>query len=197
MSVSRATGEYTLSSTVNVPEVRRLPSEATGRSAATSPTSDDVALTSAASAPSTETPVGSPVSATENANEKLVEKLVARSADELRLEKFVESREALKAITPANVGKDIMVPMTSSLYVVGKLAEADTVLCDIGTGYYVEKSPAEADDYLKRKTEYLDNNCERLEQNIQEKRKNLEAITMVMQAKARAQAEGEAAGKKK
>ena len=89
-------------------------------------------------------------------------------------------------------GKDIMVPMTSSLYVVGKLAEADTVLCDIGTGYYVEKSPAEADDYLKRKTEYLDNNCERLEQNIQEKRKNLEAITMVMQAKARAQAEGKA-----
>ena len=127
------------------------------------------------------------------------DKFLTNSFSQLQIakNKFVESREALKAITPANVGKDIMVPMTSSLYVVGKLAEADTVLCDIGTGYYVEKSPAEADDYLKRKTEYLDNNCERLEQNIQEKRKNLEAITMVMQAKARAQAEGEAAGKKK
>ena len=31
--------------------------------------------------------------------------------------KFSESREALKSITPANVGKEIMVPMTASLYV--------------------------------------------------------------------------------
>jgi hypothetical protein len=33
----------------------------------------------------------------------------------------------------------------------GTLGDADKVLVDIGTGYYVEKTPEEADDYLKRK----------------------------------------------
>ncbi|EKX52286.1 Prefoldin protein, subunit 5 [Guillardia theta CCMP2712] len=100
--------------------------------------------------------------------------------------KFVDSREALKVITPENIDKDILVPMTSSLYVKGSLAKTDTVLVDIGTGYYVEKTPEEADDYLKRKISYLGDNCEKLESNISEKRKNIEAVTMVLQARIRA-----------
>jgi prefoldin alpha subunit len=37
------------------------------------------------------------------------------------------------------IGSDIMVPLTSSLYVPGKLVEEKTVIVDIGTGYYVSK----------------------------------------------------------
>jgi hypothetical protein len=33
--------------------------------------------------------------------------------------------------------------------------------------------------------DYLDTNCERLEANIHQKRKNLDDITMIMQVKAR------------
>ncbi len=37
-------------------------------------------------------------------------------------------------------GKDeILVPLTSSLYVKGRLADREHVLVDVGTGYYVEK----------------------------------------------------------
>ncbi len=35
--------------------------------------------------------------------------------------------------------KPILVPLTPSLYVPGKLASTETVLVDIGTGFYVEK----------------------------------------------------------
>lgn len=36
-------------------------------------------------------------------------------------------------------GTPILVPLTPSLYVPGKLASTETVLVDIGTGFYVEK----------------------------------------------------------
>ena len=48
---------------------------------------------------------------------------------------------------------------------------------------FVGEQVSDADEYLERKTAYLADNCERLEANIQEKRKNLEAVTMVMQAR--------------
>lgn len=39
-----------------------------------------------------------------------------------------------------NEKKDqILVPLTSSLYVKGKLADREKVLVDVGTGFYVEK----------------------------------------------------------
>lgn len=36
-------------------------------------------------------------------------------------------------------GKDILIPMTTSLYVPGKMAETEKVIVDVGTGYFVEK----------------------------------------------------------
>ena len=38
-----------------------------------------------------------------------------------------------------HLGKQILVPLTSSLYVPGNLKDAGKVLVDVGTGYYVEK----------------------------------------------------------
>lgn len=35
--------------------------------------------------------------------------------------------------------KEMLVPLTSSLYVPGKLSDVHNVLVDVGTGYYVEK----------------------------------------------------------
>jgi prefoldin alpha subunit len=36
-------------------------------------------------------------------------------------------------------GKQILVPLTASLYVPGTLQDADNVIVDVGTGFYVEK----------------------------------------------------------
>jgi prefoldin alpha subunit len=37
------------------------------------------------------------------------------------------------------LGKPILVPLTTSLYVPGTLADPDNVIVDVGTGFYVEK----------------------------------------------------------
>jgi prefoldin alpha subunit len=37
------------------------------------------------------------------------------------------------------IGKQILVPLTASLYVPGTLKDADNVIVDVGTGFYVEK----------------------------------------------------------
>lgn len=50
------------------------------------------------------------------------------------------SRRCAKGLEEAEVGKDILVPLTSSVYVGGQLGDTSTVLIDLGTGYYVEVS---------------------------------------------------------
>ena len=37
------------------------------------------------------------------------------------------------------IGKTILVPLTNSLYVPGKLCDPDHVIVDVGTGYFVRK----------------------------------------------------------
>ncbi len=38
----------------------------------------------------------------------------------------------------------MLVPLTSSMYVVGELSSTKKVLVDVGTGYYVEKKVPDA-----------------------------------------------------
>lgn len=47
--------------------------------------------------------------------------------------------EAIDNVKPETADREILVPLTSSLYVPGKLADANKVLVDVGTGYYVER----------------------------------------------------------
>ena len=37
------------------------------------------------------------------------------------------------------IGKTILVPLTTSLYVPGTMADTENVIVDVGTGFYVEK----------------------------------------------------------
>jgi prefoldin alpha subunit len=45
----------------------------------------------------------------------------------------------LSVIDSAGIEKPILVPLTSSLYVPGSLADTENVIVDVGTGFYVEK----------------------------------------------------------
>lgn len=53
--------------------------------------------------------------------------------------KLSESGETLKKITKDSLGSEILVPLSASMYVPGKIADAENIIIDIGTGYYVEK----------------------------------------------------------
>ncbi|KAI9371400.1 Prefoldin [Aspergillus egyptiacus] len=67
-------------------------------------------------------------------------------------------------------GKDeILVPLTSSLYVKGRLVDREKVLVDVGTGYYVEKTTAKAIEFYEKKVKELDANLAELEKVVQTK----------------------------
>ncbi|KAK3176428.1 hypothetical protein OEA41_007751 [Lepraria neglecta] len=80
-------------------------------------------------------------------------------------------------------GTPILVPLTPSLYVSGKLASTETVLVDIGTGFYVEKTPPAARDFYSRKVEELGRNLQDLEKIVQGKQGNLNVVEDVLRQK--------------
>lgn len=47
--------------------------------------------------------------------------------------------EGVKGGTADGKENEILVPLTSSLYVKGEMADREKVLVDVGTGFYVEK----------------------------------------------------------
>ncbi|KAA8652046.1 hypothetical protein EYZ11_004175 [Aspergillus tanneri] len=67
-------------------------------------------------------------------------------------------------------GKDgILVPLTSSLYVKGKLTDREKVLVDVGTGFYVEKTAQKAIEFYDEKIKTLEANLLELEKIVQTK----------------------------
>ncbi|KAL4111612.1 hypothetical protein PRIC1_003290 [Phytophthora ramorum] len=97
--------------------------------------------------------------------------------------RFTESKEALKAMAAADLDKEVLVPLTASMFVPGKLANKTEVLVDVGTGYFVEQSVDKAEQFMDRKVEFLQSNTEQLKTVIDGKRNMLEAVLMIMQQK--------------
>ncbi|KAI4127431.1 MAG: hypothetical protein LQ338_003201 [Usnochroma carphineum] len=73
-------------------------------------------------------------------------------------------------------GTPILVPLTPSLYVPGLLASTETVLVDIGTGFYVEKTPPAARQFYTSKVDELGKNLQDLEKIVQGKQGNLNVV---------------------
>jgi prefoldin alpha subunit len=92
-------------------------------------------------------------------------------------ERFTDSAAAVNALPPDADGRELLVPLTSSLFVPGRLQGAtEELLVDIGTGYYVGKPAAEAAGILSRKAAMLKANIDGVNKAIAVKRGNLEAI---------------------
>lgn len=56
--------------------------------------------------------------------------------------KYASSKEALESFQPEWNDRQILVPLTSSMYVPGRIKDMDNFVIDVGTGYYVEKVSA-------------------------------------------------------
>ena len=52
--------------------------------------------------------------------------------------KFSESKEVLQYLNEYGKGKEVMVPLTSSLYVPGIMEDTENVLVEVGASYFVE-----------------------------------------------------------
>jgi prefoldin alpha subunit len=52
--------------------------------------------------------------------------------------RFASAGQSIEALKEREKGQPVLLPMTESLYVSGTLDSVDTVLLEIGTGYYIE-----------------------------------------------------------
>ena len=62
----------------------------------------------------------------------------------------------------------VLVPLTSSMYVPGEIEDKDKLLVDIGAAYYAEKDCKGATKYLQRKQVKLKIECKSIDWNQRE-----------------------------
>lgn len=112
--------------------------------------------------------------------EEEVEGLV-NSATNLRhaKAKYRASKNALEVID----AREILVPLTASVYVPGRLVDSNNFMVEIGTGYYVEKNKDQASEFCTRKLNMLTENIEKISKLINQRKRDLEVAMKVMQRK--------------
>jgi prefoldin alpha subunit len=87
---------------------------------------------------------------------------------------------------------ELMVPLTSSLYVPGELAD-NTVMVECGAGYYMEKNLKDAGEYCDRKSKGMSDNVAKVSEYMQIKKQHMTNVQVEynkrMQAMQQLQAE--------
>ncbi|GJM84884.1 hypothetical protein PR202_ga00596 [Eleusine coracana subsp. coracana] len=81
--------------------------------------------------------------------------------------------------------KQILVPLTASLYVPGSLDDAEKVLIDVGTGYFIEKTMAQGKEYCERKINLLKSNFDELLEVYTKKKTIADQMGTILEAKLR------------
>ncbi|KAG8944625.1 subunit of tubulin prefoldin [Tulasnella sp. 424] len=97
--------------------------------------------------------------------------------------KFKACIENVAEVNPNNKDKTILIPLTNSLYVPGKLKDPENVIIDVGTGYYVKKSRDDARKHYQKKADFVKSNLEKLQETIEKKQENMNFLLNVMQVK--------------
>jgi prefoldin alpha subunit len=100
---------------------------------------------------------------------------------------FVSSQQSLEQLKPIEEKQELLVPLTSSLYVPGRLVSNDKVIVDIGTGYYVQKSVDNAKIYFEKKIKFLTTQMEKLQPVLQQKMMIQDDVIEVLQHKIQLQ----------
>eukprot|EP01006_Ploeotia_vitrea_P065556 TRINITY_DN9342_c0_g1_i1.p2 TRINITY_DN9342_c0_g1~~TRINITY_DN9342_c0_g1_i1.p2 ORF type:complete len:106 (-),score=13.08 TRINITY_DN9342_c0_g1_i1:296-613(-) len=81
---------------------------------------------------------------------------------------FADSKRCVETLQTAKAGDPMLIPLTSSLYVPGRIKQLDTVMVDVGTGYFVEKETDQAVELLNRKIQqcqkFIDEHSKQQEQ---------------------------------
>eukprot|EP01147_Barroeca_monosierra_P006139 gene6139-7396_t len=90
--------------------------------------------------------------------------------------KFLQSKDAVQQLKPDTTGKPTLIPLTESLYVHAELTDPSKVLVDIGTGYYIEKSQDDANNYFDRKIKYITEQLQSVQKVAAEKQREQAAV---------------------
>ena len=109
--------------------------------------------------------------------------ILSQSVEQLLVlkQRFRESKECVQRQSQVPTDTEILVPLTSSMYVNGSVKENESFLVDIGTGYYVEKYVKAAVDFFERKIGFLTKEIEKLTKHTQEKVNMRDSIIEALQ----------------
>ncbi|KXZ52719.1 hypothetical protein GPECTOR_8g113 [Gonium pectorale] len=99
---------------------------------------------------------------------------------------FTNTKKSVEQLAASKAGQPIMMPLTSSLYVSGEVADVEKVLVDIGTGYYVEMATDVAAKYYDRRVKTLHENINTVQSTLRERNNMLMHVQAVLQEKAAA-----------
>lgn len=97
--------------------------------------------------------------------------------------RFQHSKEAIQTLQTCDNKKEVLVPLTSSMFAYGQLSATDEITVDIGTGYYMEYKSDDAKKFVDRKVEFLDTNIASIKEILEGKRKTLGGVMYIMQGK--------------
>ena len=89
--------------------------------------------------------------------------------------KFLDNKEYIKQLKESQ-DKEILVPITSSLYIAGKSADVKKLTVEIGANFFVETTIEKADKFCDRKLTSLKENMDKIDKIIQEKNDQLNVI---------------------
>ncbi len=82
--------------------------------------------------------------------------------------KFLDNKEYIKDLKTYQ-DKEILVPMTSSLYIPGKCCDVKRVTVEIGANFFVETTIDKADKFCDRKLESIKKNLDKIDDLIKKK----------------------------
>ncbi|PVH23790.1 hypothetical protein CXQ85_004083 [Candidozyma haemuli] len=119
-----------------------------------------------------------------------------RKSTEQEIQHFTQSLQALQTAQSklqdcvntidnmeASKGGDLLVPMTASLYLPGKVVQKDRFMVDIGTGYFVEKDAESARKVYSKKLSKLGDDSKKLKEILVQKNEILNNLTLVLRKK--------------
>ena len=89
--------------------------------------------------------------------------------------KYLDNKEYIKLLKEYK-DKEILVPMTSSLYIPGKCSDVKKVTIEIGANFFVETTVEKAEKFCDRKIENLKVNMDSIDKIIQEKNEQLNVV---------------------
>ena len=89
--------------------------------------------------------------------------------------KFLDNKEYINDLKTYQ-DKEILVPMTSSLYVPGKCADVKKVTVEIGANFFVETTIEKAEKFCDRKLEFIKKNMDNIDELIKNKNEQMNAV---------------------
>ena len=97
------------------------------------------------------------------------------SSLKIALNKFLDNKEYIKDLRNYQ-DKEILVPMTSSLYIPGKYSDVNRLMVEIGANFFIETNIDKADKFCDRKIESIKKNIDQIDWSIRNKNVQMNAV---------------------